>query len=198
MSKENVAVGGAVLTALSASLCCIGPLLTLLFGFGAFGAATVFASARPYLLIVAVVALAFSFYRLYWRRGECTPDGACPTGPSRTARLSVWMATVAVLLFALSPYYVGTVARHLSANEDKGIVSDGKATRRETFKVSGMTCAGCETTIRVALEKTPGVRSAQVSYDQGEAVVDYDPNLTDKEQITAAINETGYTCELPK
>ena len=45
---------------------------------------------------------------------------------------------------------------------------------------------------------TPGVRSAEVSYDRGEATVEYDPNATTLDKLRKAIDETGYTCELPK
>lgn len=208
MRKENVAVGGAVLTALGASLCCIGPILALVFGVGAFTAATVFASARPYLLAAAVLALAFGFYRLYFRReassSSCAPGEACATRPaSRAARLSLWIASAMVLVFALSPYYVGTLARHLTANREatgaeESTTAAQPATAQETFKVSGMTCAGCETTIKLALERTPGVSRAEVSYDRGNAVVEYDPKVTSTDKLCAAINETGYKCELPK
>ena len=198
MSKENVAVSGAVLTAIGASLCCIGPILTLVFGVGAFGAATIFASARPYLLVASVIALAFGFYHLYLRREACAPDEACSSKPpGRVARFTLWTASVAVLIFALSPYYVGTLARHLSARTERAAASKS-VTARETFKVSGMTCAGCETTIKLALESTSGVQNAEVSYDRGEAVVQYDPTLTNTVKLCAAINETGYACELPK
>jgi mercuric ion transport protein len=164
--KENVAVGGALLTALGASLCCIGPILALVFGIGAFGAATVFASARPYLLAAAVLALAFGFYRDYFRREACAPGEACATKPaSRATRLSLWIASVAVLIFALSPYYVGTLARQLSANKEaagaESTATVQPVTARETFKVSGMTCAGCETTIKLALEQTPGCEAQE-------------------------------------
>lgn len=198
MRKENVAVSGAVLTAIGASLCCIGPILTLVFGIGVFGAATIFATARPYLLVAAVAALAFSFYQLYLRREACAPDQACSSkAPARVARLAFWTASVAVLIFALTPYYVATLARHLSAKPDIAEAPPPQ-TARETFKVSDMTCAGCETTIKLALEQTRGVRVAEVSYERGEAVVEYDPTTTNTDKLCAAINETGYTCELPK
>jgi len=145
-----------------------------------------------------VLALAFGFYRLYLRREACAPGEACsPKPPSRAARFALWTASVAVLILALSPYYVGTRARHLSAKREVAGAPQS-VTARETFKVSGMTCAGCETTIKLALEHTPGVRSAEVSYERGEAVVEYDPTLTNTNKLRAAINETGYTCELPK
>lgn len=198
MNKENVAVSGAVLTAIGASLCCIGPILTLVFGVGALGAATIFATARPYLLVASALALAFGFYRVYLRREACAPGEECSIkSSSRAARLVLWTASVAVLIFALSPYYVGTLARHLNAKRE---IADAPQplTALQTFKVSGMTCAGCETTIKLALEQTRGVRVAEVSYERGEAVVEYDPTLTNTNKLRAAINETGYTAELPK
>jgi copper chaperone CopZ len=47
----------------------------------------------------------------------------------------------------------------------------------------------------VALERTPGVRSAEVSYERGEAVVIYDPNIATPEKLRDAIDETGYKVE---
>ncbi len=73
MREERLAVGGAIITAFVASLCCIGPLLFVVLGLGAFGAAATFETARPYLLGLAVLLLAFGFYRgvLPTRRGVC-------------------------------------------------------------------------------------------------------------------------------
>ncbi len=51
----------------------------------------------------------------------------------------------------------------------------------------------CETTIQLALERTPGVRRSQVSYERGEAVVEYDPQKTTLTKLRDAINSTGYT-----
>jgi len=194
-----MAVGGAVLTALGASLCCIGPLLFVAFGVGAFGAATVFAPLRPYLLAVAALALAFGFYHTYFRREACAPGEACATKPAgRASKVGLWLASLAVLVFALSPYYAGTLARQLGAGAPPEAPAQQPATTRATLKVSGMTCAGCEAAIKLALEGTPGVRSAEVSYDRGEATVEYDPKATTVDKLRDAINETGYTCELPK
>jgi len=61
-----------------------------------------------------------------------------------------------------------------------------------------MTCASCETTIRLALERTPGVRGAEVSYARGEAVVEYDPGTVTPEKLRDAINGTGYKAELAR
>jgi mercuric ion transport protein len=198
--KERLVTGGAVLAAAAASLCCIGPLLFVLLGLGAFGASSAFETMRPYFLGAAVMLLAFGFYRAYFRRAEtaCATAEACATKPfSRMTRASLWVSAFAVLAFALSPYYAGTLARRLNAKVPQPTAPQA-TTARATFKVSGMTCAGCEQTIKLALEETPGVRKHEVSYDRGEAVVEYDPAVTDVVKIQKAIDETGYSCEIKR
>lgn len=196
MRVGKIATGGALLTAFAASLCCIGPLLFVLLGLGTFGAATVFESMRPYLLGAAVLFLAFGFYRTYFRRVACAPGEDCAPKPmGRAGRTGLWVASVAVLAFALSPYYAGALARRIGSNAKTSNAVTPNTQQRATFKVTGMTCAGCETTIKLALERTPGVRSAEVSYERGEAVVIYDPHVTTPEKIRDRINETGYKVE---
>ncbi len=62
-----------------------------------------------------------------------------------------------------------------------------------TFKVEGMTCVSCEITIRLALEPASRFRRSHLSYDRGEAVVEYDPQKTTPTKLRDAINSTGYT-----
>lgn len=200
MKGERLATGGAVLTAAAASLCCVGPLLFVLLGLGTFGAAAVFETARPYLLAASVLSLSFGFYRVYFRReataaSSCAPGEACAEkSASRAGRISLWVASAAVLAFALSPYYAGPLARRLTA-QPAAPASARRPAAKAVFQVSGMTCAGCETTVRLALEKTPGVLSAEVSYERSEAVVQYDAAATTPGKLLDAINETGYQAE---
>ncbi|HZN98472.1 MAG TPA: heavy metal translocating P-type ATPase [Gemmatimonadales bacterium] len=66
-----------------------------------------------------------------------------------------------------------------------------------TIPVTGMTCAGCSSTVQRALEHVPGVSSANVNLMTGSATVDYDPEATSPEGLVAAIRESGYGAELP-
>ena len=198
--KVKLATGGAVAAAAAASLCCIGPLVFVALGLGAFGASAAFETLRPYLLGAAVLLLAFGFYRIYFRRGNvaCAPGEACAVKPSgRATRAALWVAALSVIAFALSPYYAGALTRRLSARDTQPATAQ-PAVARSSFKVTGMTCAGCEETIKLALEQTPGVRGSEVSYDRGEAVVEYDPAVTDTAKIRKAIDETGYACEIKR
>src|SRR5215216_1450737 len=168
MIKEKSVVGGAVVAAFLASLCCIGPLLFVLLGVGTFGAATYFEKARPFLMGSSVLLLAVAFYWVYFRRREeaCAPGEACATKlVSRASRIGLWVASVAVLAFAALPYFAGPLAAKIGekkpgpreqaaqteqadccvARTSGSTVSTAPlkpATGMETatFKVEGMTC----------------------------------------------------------
>ncbi len=207
MSEKRLAVGGAIAAAIAASLCCVGPVLFAVLGLGAFGAASFFAAARPYLLAGAVLLLAVGFYWTYFRRqAACAPGEACATKPvNRIGRVGLWIASVAVIAFALAPYYIGHVASALSrrpasltttptTNQNVPAASQDTQNSVETVtvKVEGMSCTACEVPIRDALARTPGVRAADVSYQRGDARVKFDPKQTSQDQIKRAIDSTGY------
>lgn len=62
-----------------------------------------------------------------------------------------------------------------------------------TIKVEGMTCAGCATAVRSAIENVPGVESAQVDLATGLATVAGDQPKTTS--IIEAIMTRGYKAE---
>ena len=207
MNEKRLAVGGAVAAAIAASLCCVGPVLFALLGLGAFGAASLFEAARPYLLAAAVLLLTFGFYWVYFRKQPaCAPGESCATKPvNRVGRVGLWIALVVVIAFALAPYYIGHVASALSrrpapaattptTNQDVPVTSHAtqNSVEKVTVKIDGMSCTACEVPVRDALARTPGVRVADVSYQRGDARVEYDPQKANVEQIKRAINSTGY------
>lgn len=99
---------GAVVTAVAASACCLGPVVFTALGSGALAAAsTKLAPVRPVLLALMFVLLGTAFYRTYRapRRGATCPGGSCAPGVGRKARLLLWIAAVAAVLVAAFPYY---------------------------------------------------------------------------------------------
>jgi len=68
---------------------------------------------------------------------------------------------------------------------------------RISLPVEGMTCAACQATVQKALTKAPGVTRAAVNLMTKEATVHYDPSATDPSRLVAAINDTGYSSQLP-
>jgi copper chaperone CopZ len=62
----------------------------------------------------------------------------------------------------------------------------------ERVTVSGMTCSGCITAVTHALETVGGVSAVNVSFETGEATVQYDERLTSMEALRDALRGAGY------
>jgi copper chaperone CopZ len=61
-----------------------------------------------------------------------------------------------------------------------------------TLAVEGMTCEGCESTVKESVEKLPGIASATASYKEKTTVVSFDSTLTNTADISKAITDVGY------
>ncbi len=98
--KVATTTGGAVGISVFASfigLCCIGPWAVVLFGVS--GAVTMarWAPFRPYIIGVAVIMLAWAFWRVYRPQPICE-DGSCSKGPSTWLKVMLWVAAAMVVL----------------------------------------------------------------------------------------------------
>lgn len=60
-----------------------------------------------------------------------------------------------------------------------------------TLKIEGWTCASCEKDIRRALLAVPGVKSAEVSYARGGAIVMIEAGRVTREQLVQAVTKAG-------
>lgn len=62
----------------------------------------------------------------------------------------------------------------------------------QTYKVTGMTCAHCASTVERALKGVPGVANASVKYIRKEATVEGEVN---PQALKQAVREAGYGLE---
>ncbi len=184
MKNENVFIGGAVFAAIASSLCCVLPLAAVVFGLGAFGAASAFETLRPYLLALAFVALAFSFYRVYFRPEACAEGQSCATKPvNKINQLFLWAGVLVILTFAYAPYYTGYLAAAVSnpqqpsANATMPAAAEMERLANKTvvIDVEGMTCEGCAAHINETLKKLNGVVSAEADYPKKNVKVVFNP-----------------------
>ena len=60
------------------------------------------------------------------------------------------------------------------------------------LEVPGMTCRTCPITVRLALERVPGVIDAEADFDTKTATVTFDPDQTDARALIRATTEAGY------
>src|ERR1700693_2474 len=95
--------GGAIASAIAASICCFGPLVLALLGLGGGALLLRLEPYRPYSLAAAALFLGAAFYLAYCRRPEeeCTSGSACahPSSP-RVPRIALWIVAAIVVLAA--------------------------------------------------------------------------------------------------
>lgn len=61
-----------------------------------------------------------------------------------------------------------------------------------TLKVEGLRCDGCAERVRTRVSAQPGVKNTDVSFEQAQARVLYDPQATDEDRLVGVIQELGY------
>lgn len=60
------------------------------------------------------------------------------------------------------------------------------------LKIQGMTCGGCVNSVKTVLERLSGVDQVDVSLENAEAVIQYDPSLASIDQLKTAISDAGF------
>src|SRR5229473_3061697 len=100
---------GSIVSAILASVCCVGPLLFAVLGIGGAGLLVKFEPYRPYLVALTLVALGTGFYVTY-RKPKIAggaadgPSCACPAPrTNRAGKILLWIATVLVAMLLAFP-----------------------------------------------------------------------------------------------
>lgn len=60
------------------------------------------------------------------------------------------------------------------------------------LNINGMTCMGCANSIKNVVEKVSGVSGADVSLENKQVKIQYDPEKTNINQFKEAIVGTGF------
>jgi mercuric ion transport protein len=99
---------GAVVSAVGASICCVGPLLLLGLGIGGawVGNLTAMEEYRPYWTVATLLFLGYGFLKVYRKpkKEPCCPRDACRPGAGRRNRILLWVVAVFVLGLLFLPY----------------------------------------------------------------------------------------------
>jgi len=112
MNKSNAQKGNSfliagILSAIGASICCVGPLVLLALGVGGawIGSLTALEPYRPIFIGLTLLFLGFAFYRLYLVRPACSPESGCANPRTlKRQRLVFWIVTVLVLGLVAVPW----------------------------------------------------------------------------------------------
>ncbi len=193
-NKARFALTGAIVAAVTASLCCILPLIAAVIGFTGFAASQFFEHWRPYFLAVTFGLLAVGFYLAYRRpREACEVGSACERTPiGRWNRAALWLVAVSVVVLAAFPYYSGWVARAVTKTHGPAEVSAQSSQAHAVLKIDGMVCSSCAALLEKKLSQMPGVHRAEVSFEKKQAILDYDPRRVDPSRFTKSVTAAGY------
>lgn len=64
------------------------------------------------------------------------------------------------------------------------------------FNIGGMTCGGCVKSVTRILENTAGVAKAEVSLENQNAVIEFNPAKTDAAVLIKAVEDGGFDASL--
>ena len=152
--KSKLAIT-SLLTAITASLCCITPVLALIAGTS--GVASTFSwiePFRPYLIGLTIVVLLFAWYQKFKPEkeidcGECETDEKPKFMHSKTFLGVVTAFAIVMLAF---PYYSSML---YPKTEKQIIIVNNSNIKTTEYKISGMTCQSCADYIEQALKSQP-------------------------------------------
>jgi mercuric ion transport protein len=194
---KRLSIGGAVLAAVAASACCLGPLLVAVLGMGGAGALAAFGAYRPHLLALTATLLAGGFYFAYREPRSITGDDGCGCErprANRAGRLGLWVATVIVVLVAAAP---PLLARLSATGHAPVALVPGQKLSRVSIEARGIDCEACAAPIRNALMKVGGLRDLRLDIASQSVTVAYEPAPGRLAAYVAAINELGYESRMP-
>tara|TARA_R110000850_G_scaffold3773_4_gene17495 strand:+ start:987 stop:1586 length:600 start_codon:yes stop_codon:yes gene_type:complete len=191
MKTENKLISTSLLTAITASLCCITPVLAIIVGTS--GIASIFSwiePFRPYLIGLTILVLGFAWYQKLKPKKEI--DCECETDERPKfiqSKKFLGIVTGFAILMLAFPFYSGIF---YPKTEKQIMVVEKSDLFTTEFKISGMTCASCEEHVNHEVNKLNGIVNSKASYENGNAIIEFDRTKTNEAQIEKAINSTGY------
>ena len=140
--------------------------------------------------ILIILVLGFAWYQKLKLKKEI--DYECETEEKPKfiqSKKFLGIITAFAIVMLAFPYYSGIFYPKM---EKQIIVVDKSDIFTTEFKISGMTCASCEEHVNQEVNKLNGIVNSKASYENGNAIIEFDRTKTNEAQIEKAINSTGY------
>jgi copper chaperone CopZ len=189
--KIGIIIG--IISALIASLCCLGLIIILLFGLSAFSFVFSLSKYNIYFLLAGIsfATLAIAIY-IRQRSKACS----CSYKESIRREKNFLIITLAIIIsiYFLLTYVISPTAFSLLSSQKQisNEVSENYTLanlRFLTLKIDGMYCQGCAAGIEYfLLNNVDGVVNAKVYFPSGKVEVTYDVTKISKEKIVEKIN----------
>ena len=192
MKTDKNLMGAGLLTAIAASLCCITPVLALVAGTS--GLASTFSwlePFRPYFIGLTILVLGFAWYQKLKPKKQIDCNCESEEKPKFIqSKMFLGIVTAFAIVMLAFPYYA-----HIfyPKTEKQVIVVDKSNVQTVEFTISGMTCASCEEHVNHEVNKLSGIIKSTASFENENAIVEFDNSKTNIAEIEKTINGTGYS-----
>ena len=184
-----------ILSAITASVCCVGPVLLVVLGLGSLGFGAVIGRYHWWFITAAIALLAVAWRSYLKEAGRCRTAHCKMAGGKRTRTALFLVSTIVAVFVGLNLYTYASQTRQTTAVRTaprNGLLAS------VAIPVEGMTCFTCELTVEASLKGLPGVRRVDASAKDAAAYVQYDPVQVRLEDLMTAINKTGYRASRPR
>ena len=190
MKNANQLIGAGLLTAMTASLCCITPVLALIAGTS--GIASTFSwiePFRPYLIGLTILVLGFAWYQKLKPQKEIDCDCEDEKPKFINSKKFLILVTLFAGLMLAFPYY--SKMFYPNTNREVVYVTESNTDKVE-YNIKGMTCTGCEVHIESEVNKLDGIIEVKANHEKGNTTVTYDKTKVSLKEIEDAVGKTGY------
>ena len=92
----------------------------------------------------------------------------------------------------IAAFIVGCAGKSTSIENAAEVTTTAVANKTVTLAIEGMTCTGCENTVKESVTKIAGVTEIKASHLDSTAVVSFDSTKTTVAAIGEAVTEAGY------
>ncbi len=191
MFNERKIIGMGLFSSITASMCCITPVLALLAGTSSMAASFSWLEPfRPYFIGITILMLGFAWFKKI--RPSKAVSCACDTNATKKfieTKTSLALISVFAIMMVLFPSYADVF--YPGSNKEVVIIRECNI-KTAQFEIEGMTCNSCAEHVKFEVNKLEGVINASASYENKNAIVQFDNSKATLSQIENAINGTGY------
>ena len=190
---KGLSIGAALLAALAASSCCIGPVVLAALGLGGAGLFSGIAAYRPLMLGVTGLFLGMGFYLTY-RKPKVVQADACGCDAPKAGKMPrtfLWVATIVTVSVAVAPVLLAKLSNWPSRS-----VSPSRAAATAVVIVEGIDCAACAAPIRKALAAAGGFDDLTLDVSAKTVTITYQPGAGRPDVYLEAIDDLGYDATL--
>jgi len=183
-------IGTVIITAISASLCCITPVLAIISGTtGVVSTFSWIEPYRPYFIFLTIAILSYAWFQNLKRKKAIECDCLNEKKSFLQSRTFLVFITLFSILSLTYPNYKNYF---IPKRGQKTIVVNNSNVQKINYTVKGMSCVSCENEVKHQLDLLPGVIYSNVSYVKGNVEVEFDNTLVNISKVENAINKTGY------